>query len=389
MHEVLAELGDLLDAGYAREVVGLVEYAHGRAEKAIGHVDDSDGWITGISQELGELHARACAAAGFAPDALARRLVALEIASELDTFHRAALMYADILGTAGVDEYRRLIEPQFAARASDEDFSHERFRVRNARIGVALAARDPDELISVHANDLRLPDDYEEIARLLAGCGRVEEAVIWCEHGLIAFATRSWQLVRLRELLAELHRERGESDAAIDVLRSGFEHRPSLDSYQRFMREADEAGDRERGQAEACEFLNRSLDEAVRTGSEPHIEHLTATIIEVLLFESDTEAAWLVASERGCHQRLWMQLARAREQSHPDDVIPIYEREVESLIDSKKDAGYRDAVKMMVHIKSLLTGLGRPDAFEEFVERVRTTHTRKTNLMRRLTAKGW
>ena len=127
----------------------------------------------------------------------------------------------------------------------------------------------------------------------------------------------------------------------------------------------------------------------MRTGSQPHIEHLTATIIEVLLFEGDADRAWQVASEHGCHQRLWMHLARAREQSHPDDAIPIYEREIESLIDTKNDAGYRDAVKMMVHIESLLIDLKRPDAFESFAERVRTTHARKTNLMRRLTAKGW
>jgi uncharacterized Zn finger protein len=332
---------------------------------------------------------RACAAAGFAPAALAHRLFALELGSELDTFHRAALTYSDMLGPVGIDAYRRLIEPQFAALTSDEDWSQERFRVRNARAGVALAARDPDELISVKADDLRVPDDYEEIARLLAECGRVEEAVIWCEHGVIAFATRSWQLVRLRELLAQLHRDRDQADAAVGVFRVGFEQHPSLDSYRRLMREADEAGDRERCRAEAFEFLNRSLGDAVRTGLEPHVDHLTGTIIEVLLFEGDSDGAWRVASERGCDQRLWMQLARAREQAHPDDTIPIYEREVESLIDTKRDAGYRDAVKVMVHIKSLLTDLERPEAFEGFVERVRTTHARKTNLMRRLAAKGW
>ena len=244
-------------------------------------------------------------------------------------------------------------------------------------------------MISVKTNDLRVPDDYEEIARLLAECGRIEEAVSWCERGLAKYADRSWQLVPLRECLAELHRERGEADAAIDVFRAGFEHKPSLDSYRRLMREVEEAGDHGRGRVDAFEYLNRSLGEAVRTGSEPHIEHLTATIIEVLLYEGDTEGAWRVASERGCHQRLWMQLARAREQSHPDEAIPIYEREVESLIDKKNDAGYRDAVKMMVRIESLLTDLERPDVFVSFVERVRTTHARKTNLMRRLTAKGW
>lgn len=389
VHDALVELGDLLDAGYAPEVVDLVEYAHVRAEKAIQHVDDSDGWITDISHRLGDLHVRACAAAAFAPDALARRLVELELGSELDTFHRAALTYSQVLGAVGIDEYRRLIEPRFAALEPGDDWSHERFRVRNARIGVALAAGDPDELIAVKSNDLRVPDDFEEIASLLAECGRVDEAVSWCERGLTSHADRTWQLAPLRERLAQLHRDRDEADAAVDVFWAGFEQLPSLDSYRRLVREADQADDRERRQAAAFEYLNRAVDEAVRAGSDPHVEQMNATIIEVRLFEGDTDEAWRVASERGCHQRLWMQLARAREQSHPDDAIPIYEREVESLIEKKKDAGYRDAVKVMMHIDSLLARLERPDAFGDFVERVRTVHGRKTNLMRRLTAKGW
>ena len=96
--EALDELEDLLDAGFAIEVVDLVEYAHARAEKAIQHVDDSDGWITAISARLGDLHVRACTEAQIDPVALARRLVKLELAAELDTFHRAALVYAGALG---------------------------------------------------------------------------------------------------------------------------------------------------------------------------------------------------------------------------------------------------------------------------------------------------
>jgi uncharacterized Zn finger protein len=389
VHEALVELGDLLDAGYVREVVDLVEYAHGRAEKAIEHVDDSDGWITDISSRLGDLHVRACAAAGIDPAMLARRLVELELGSELDTFHRAALTYAEVLGPVGIDEYRRLIEPRFAALEPGEDWSYERFSVRNARIGVALAAGDPDELIAVKSDDLRLPDDYGEIASLLAGCGRVDEAVSWCERGLTEFADRTWQLLPLRELLAQLHRDRDDAGAAVDVFWAGFELLPSLDAYRRLVREADVANDRDCRRAAALEYLNRALDDAMHVGSEPHIHHLTATIIEVLLFEGDTEEAWRVATEHGCDQRLWMQLARTREQSRPRDAIPIYEREIESLIRKKNDAGYRDAVKVMVRVESLHTRLERPDAFKGFVERVRTIHGRKTNLMRRLAAKGW
>jgi uncharacterized Zn finger protein len=387
--EALDELEDLLDAGFAIEVVGLVEYAHARAEKAIQHVDDSDGWITAISARLGDLHVRACTEAQIDPVALARRLVKLELAAELDTFHRAALAYAGALGPAGVDEYRRLIEPRFAALEPGEDWSHERFRIRNARVGVALAAGDPDELIAVKANDLRVPDDYTEIAGLLAETGRVDDAIGWCEQGLTDFADRTWQLAPLRELLTQLDRDRGDTDAALAVFWVALEQQPSLDAYRRLIGEADAADSGERWRADALASLQRSLVDAEAAGSEAHVQHLNATIIEVLLFEGSVDDAWRAATERDCNQRLWMQLARARESERPEDAIPIYEREVEALIDKKNDAGYRDAVKVMVHVESLQARLERPDAFATFVERVRATHGRKTNLMRRVDAKGW
>ena len=50
---------------------------------------------------------------------------------------------------------------------------------------------------------------------------------------------------------------------------------------------------------------------------------------------------------------------------------------------------YRDAVKLMAHLESLHIRLERRDAFASFVERIRATHVRKTNLMRRVDAKGW
>ncbi len=389
VNEALDELEELLDAGFATEVVELVEYAHTRAERAIQHVDDSDGWITAISVRLGDLHVRACTEARLDPVALARRLVKLELAGELDTFHRAALVYASALGPAGIDEYRRLVERRFAALTAGEDWSHERFRVRNARVGVALAARDPDELIAVKAHDLRLPDDYAEIAGLLAEIGRIDDAIRWCEQGLTDHADRTWQLAPLRELLAQLHRERGDTDAALDVFWIAFEERPSLDAYRRLVREADAAGDGERWRTDALATLRHALVGAEAAGSEAHVQHLSATLIEVLLFEGRVDDAWRTATERDCDQRLWMQLVRAHESEHPEDAIPIYEREVEALIGKKNDGGYRDAVKLMAHLESLHIRLERRDTFASFVEQIRATHARKTNLMRRVDVKGW
>jgi hypothetical protein len=46
-------------------------------------------------------------------------------------------------------------------------------------------------------------------------------------------------------------------------------------------------------------------------------------------------------------------------------------------------------VKLVAHVESLHVSIGRPDAFATFVEHGRTIHGRKTNLMRRVDAKGW
>ncbi len=388
--EALDELEDLLDAGFAIETVDLVEYAHARAEKAIQYVDDSDGWISAISVRLGDLHARACTEAEIDPVALARRLVKLELVAELDTFHRAALVYAGTLGPTGIDEYRRLIEPRFAALGPGDDWSHERFRIRNARVGVALAARDPDELIAVKADDLRAPDDYAEIAGLLAEIGRIDDAIGWCEQGLADHAERTWQLAPVRELLAELHRDRGDTGAALTVFWSAFAQRPSLDAYRRLVREADAADVGERWRADALAPLQRSLVDAERTGSQANVQHLVATIIEVLLFEGSIDEAWRTATERDCDQRLWMQVARAREGEHPADAIPIYEREVEALIDKKNDAGYRlpRSSSWSTSSRCTLASSARTRSRPSSSGSARPTDARRS-LMRRVDAKGW
>ena len=84
-----------------------------------------------------------------------------------------------------------------------------------------------------------------------------------------------------------------------------------------------------------------------------------------------------------------MRLAAVREDDHPDDAIPIFEREVERLIETKNNHGYADAVALMDHVRELLVQAGRPDAFPPYAARVRATHKPKRNLMKLFDGKGW
>lgn len=111
---VLDSLQDLLDDGHAEAVITLAEHAIDRAEDAIGYVDDSDGWMSGIAERLRELHFDACRKVKTEPAALAATLFERERHSgDLDVFHGAAATYSKVLGKKGLAEYSRLAQVEW------------------------------------------------------------------------------------------------------------------------------------------------------------------------------------------------------------------------------------------------------------------------------------
>ncbi len=114
INAVLDSLQDLLDDGHAEAVVALAEHAIDRAEDAVGSVDDSDRWMSGIAERLQDLHLAACAALQPDPVALARTLFDRERHSgDLEVFYGAASAYAEVLGAEGLAEYRRLAQAEW------------------------------------------------------------------------------------------------------------------------------------------------------------------------------------------------------------------------------------------------------------------------------------
>lgn len=388
--EVIDALGDLVDAGHAAAVVGLIEHAHRRADAAVQYVDDSDGWLTDISCRLGELHLRACEDAQPDPVELAGRLVELELTSELDTFHRAAATYTDVLGAEGIAAYRKIIEPKWKATSKAKDpYSHTAFRAREAMIGVAQAGGDPDDLITIRGDDLRTPDAYLEIAGELAGAGRQAEALDWARRGLATFADRHWQTPSLRHFLAVQLRRLGDDVAAEELWWDAFERHPSLDGYRKLLAESSDAGAR---RDQALGLLRARLDVGdTEAGTRnPLLDRGPATtLVEVLLYEGEVDDAWDAASAHGCDERTWMTLARAREATHPLDAIPIYERAIAAQIDTKKNGGYRAAVDLLARIRTLANKAGEPERFTGLLTAVTAEHARKRNLMALIDKKGW
>lgn len=393
VNDVIDSLEELVDARHAAAVVVLAEHAHRNADAAIGYMDDSDGWLSDISFRLGQLHQRACRVARPDPVELARRLVALELTSELDAFHRAAASYTDVLGETGNAEYRSIVEPKWrAAGPRSDQWSTERFRLREAMTGVALAGGNPDDLIKVKQDDLRTPEAYGEIAEALRSAGRIDDAIDWARRGLDSHADRTWQTPPLRELLAGMLRDRGDTAGAIDVFWAAFERQPSLDAYRRLLSEAERSGrsdelrDRSLATLQGRVAEGRPEDASSRSivASTPVAAH-----IDILLYDGDPDAAWDVAAEHGASDRQWMALARARESSHPLDALAVYEREIAAQIDTKKNQGYSRAVELLARSRELANQAGEPERFVALLAEVRTRHKPKRNLMALLAKKGW
>ncbi len=389
--DVIDGLERLADAGHGEAVIVLAEHAHRCADAATQYVDDSGGWLTEIEGRLGELHRTACESTRPDPVALARRLVDLELTSELDGFRGAAAVYRGVLGETGIEEYRRILKPRWEAVKNEESiFAHGRSRTESAMTGVATASGDPDALIKVLSERKLGPRDYLEIATSLMESDRDEEAIGWIRRGMAEWASQSYQLSELRGLLADLFEARGEHELAVEQFWEGFEAEPSLVAYRALLARA---GD------DAASQSKRSIDELrARLANVPPDDtrswpalgfRLASPLVQILMYEGDIDAAWEVASTHGASDAVWWDLAAARESSHPLDSIPVYEREVFAHIEQKKRRAYRAAVDLLAHIQHLADRGGDRGVFEVIVERVRTEHRAKWSLMEMLDRKKW
>jgi len=108
----------------------------------------------------------------------------------------------------------------------------------------------------------------------------------------------------------------------------------------------------------------------------------SSTLVEVLLHDGEAELAWAEASGTGCRRDLWLELARRREGEHPLEAIPIWQGEIERVIDAKNNQAYAEAVDLIVQVRRLLISADREEDFAPYVGKLRATHKPKCNLMK-------
>lgn len=387
----------LLDTGHAAEVIELAEYALEAVEEAIGYVDDSDGNMGGILARLQDIHLKACRKARPDPEALARRLFHWELTTDWDTFGGAAETYADILGPKGLDVYRELVEAEWAGvpflgpGQNDPEKYGRRFRITRIMETLARRTGDVEAIVAIRQRDLSSAYDYLRIAETYREAGKHDRALEWAARGVETFPERTDS--RLREFLIEEYYRLGRHDDAMELVWAAFTELPGLDRYRDLKNHADRIDQWSAWRSRALEFIRQAVAEAKRATqrnrwawSRPS-DH--SELVRIFLWEGDVEAAWQEASEGGCSDQLWLQLADQRAQDHPEDALPIYQRRVEPTLERKNNDAYSEAVELLKKIRRLMLRLDRQAEFERYLEAVRKAHKPKRNFMKLLNAVRW
>ena len=75
---------------------------------------------------------------------------------------------------------------------------------------------------------------------------------------------------------------------------------------------------------------------------------------------------------------------RAGEKKHPEDAIPLYRRQIEPILKQTNKDAYREATKLLLHLRDLMRRVGREDDFAADLATIRATHKRKRNFMKEL-----
>jgi len=381
-------LSEFLRAGQAEEVVELSGYALQRGFAAYERTDDSDGGFGDRLRDICRLHLEACHEAELDPKALAKALFELQLKDDWGLVEFDG--YAPLMGEQGLEHYRRLANeawrkvPVLSPADADRESGYPYATITHMMETLARHDQDTDALIAIKARDLSRPYHFFEIASLCAEADRHQQALEWAERGRRAFPDEL--NVPLTELLVAEYHHHGRYEDALAVGWDEFARYPSLDRYKDLKQSADYIGQWQKWREQALQHLRQ------RAAAQPQRRNqwswmprqADSLLVEIYLWEGDSEAALREAKAGGCSEPLWLQLAAALEAKQPEDAIEIYRARIDPIVDRKNNQAYDEAAELLRKIQRLMRRTGQAPAFVDYVAAVRAKHKAKRNFMQRI-----
>lgn len=400
LKDLVKRVQGLLQDGMAAEVIELSEYFIAAVEPIIERFHEG-GEIVEILEKLQEIHLSACGKASPDPEQLARRLFLWEFTSGWSVFENAPTQYNSVLGEKGLHTYRKLAEAEWGKIPSKKDRDYgsgdsKRYKMTRIMENLAKLSGDVEAEVAVHAKDLSSGSDYLKIAELYASHKMRDKAVEWAEKGLKAFPDRPDG--RLREFLAKEYHRMKRHDDAMALIWAEFVSLPRLDNFKALKRHADLVQAWPEWRNKGIEHIQAEIEKAKTakprspfsagsTGYSWERRCSSSTLVEIYLWEKDVDAAWKQARAEGANPQLWYQLAEKREKTHPADAATAYQKIVNDEVSRGGNESYRDAVKLVGKIQSLMKEAKLESKFPAYLEEVRTSFKPKRNFIKLLDTK--
>jgi uncharacterized Zn finger protein len=246
---------------------------------------------------------------------------------------------------------------------------------------LAKSSGGVEELVAVHSRDLSQPHAFLKIAEIYREAGEHEKAMEWARRGLEFFPSN--QDSRLRTFLAEEHHRRGQHEQAMDLVWRVFTAWPYLDNYKLLKEHANRSRAwktwRERALEHVRQEAGRRITVSGAYGLSGRGPESRTELVRVFLWEGDAEQAWREAQEGGCSPELWLQLAGLRKADHPQEALSVYRKQVDRVLVETGERAYAEAIRLLPHIRETMERV--EEDFAAYLANLRITHKRRRKLM--------
>jgi uncharacterized Zn finger protein len=366
-------IGELIDAGAAAGAVEVARDAIAWLRQSFATIDDSSGDVSNAGYGLLDVHLDACQEARPDPVELAGYLADLCLTDKYGL--RPALTdYAGLLGDAGRAALRERVAAAYEASSDD---SH----VRRVLESAIEADGDTDGLVALCARHLdQFGYEHLHIARTLDKAGRPDEALDWAERGVGPRVSAG-----LVEYLVDRYTSAGREEDVVSLRRTLFSGDRSLENFRALRSAATNYGVWDAERAAALGLLRK--DAAAVRGNTLSFLWAGPVLIDALIDEGDTDAAWIAARDIASEPQ-WIRLANASASSRPADALAVYLTVIERLTQKTGDAVYREIATHLLAARACHEALGTMDKFRQYMMMLRMGQKRKRNLMATLKQNG-
>ena len=365
----------------AAEVLALVDYALKRMSKVLEHVDDSGGFRLDSQERLWALHNLAVAEVDWSKPRIAKYLLDIYLDEAAEMYPEIPGEYCDVLGAEGLEclvalarERWDAMDPPKARGGPESEWQMlAAYRpLQRLLVDAARQEKDIETEIEVLAKTAIQSDHMLDISSRALAAGRMEQAVEWYEKAVKhkPDAGRWYMRERLANHKIDILCGQGKFAEAMERLWAMFSKNPSMQTFNRLLKVANDGGDTTDWHQKAIDLLIEGTPDRRGIG-------VDEIIVDLLLGKGEVEKAVAFAGENRLPEYTVLEVARAATDIS-EEVLNLYLTSAELNIRSGQNNGYREAIALLGEVEQRMPD-SMADQFQVELCRIHTQYRAKRN----------